>query len=63
MVTMETLLDHRQLEVHLGLGKILELMIHLVLLYEGVGFEVLWVLSLLHILCPSLQFWRHSCWV
>lgn len=39
MVTMENLLGHVQLAVNLRLGKVLELMIHLVLLYEGVGFE------------------------
>lgn len=35
MVTMETLLDHVQLTVHLESGEVLEVMISLALLYEG----------------------------
>lgn len=55
MVTMETLLDHVQLTVHLESGEVLEVMISLALLSAGS------VVSQLDLACASLPSGFISC--
>lgn len=65
MVTMETLLDHVQLTVHLESGEVLEVMIHLALLYEGsVGPQLdPYPVPVYRMGLSRVQFWGHSCWI